>query len=312
LADPLGSGLGNRHTRAVSQTSQTRKLEARDHTKLYSELWEPEGEVKFVVCIVHGQSEHISRYDQVARELNELGGLVFGADNRGEGRSGGVPGHAERFEQYAEDLLDVLRDFQAHLGEARGPDRVPWFVWAHSMGGLITLTYLLDHEHDVLLRGVVISAPLLKVAIEVGPFKEFLVRVLAKLFPRMAVPVAIDPNTICRDPEQVQRYDLDPRRTRKVTTGWVIAMENATARVQREARKLTVPMHWYVGTGDQICAAEATRQAFATLPDPEKHDQSIEVWPGYFHELHNEPAELRAPVIAKVHEWIRARLPSAE
>lgn len=292
----------------MSQISQTRKLEARDGTKLHSELWEPSGEVAFVVCIVHGQSEHVSRYDQVAGELNEIGGLVFGADHRGEGRSGGVPGHAERFEQYAEDLLDVLRDYQAHLGEARGPERVPWFLWSHSMGGLIALTYLLDHENDVKLRGVVVSAPLIKVAIEIGAFKEFLVRMLAKVFPRMAVPVAIDPNTICRDPEQVQRYDLDPRRTRSVTTGWVIAMEAATERVRQEARKLTLPMHWYVGTGDQICNPEASRQAFATLPDPSGHDQSIEVWPGYFHELHNEPTELRAPVVAKVHEWFRARL----
>ena len=296
----------------MSQTSQSRKLEARDGTKLHSELWEPAGEVAFVVCIVHGQSEHVSRYDQVAAELNELGGLVFGADHRGEGRSGGEPGHTESFEQYAEDLLDVLRDFQAQLGEARGPDQVPWFLWSHSMGGLIALTYLLDHEHEVKLRGAVVSAPLLKVAIEVGAVKEFLVRVLAKLFPRMPVPVAIDPNTISRDPEQVQRYDLDPRRTRKVTTGWVIAMEAATDRVQREIRKLTLPMHFYIGTGDTICDPEATRRAFAALPNPKQHDQSIEVWPGYFHELHNEPTELRAPVIAKVHAWIRDRLPGAD
>ncbi|PRQ05114.1 alpha/beta hydrolase [Enhygromyxa salina] len=295
----------------MSQTSQTRKLEARDGTKLHSELWEPQGEVSFVVCIVHGQSEHVSRYDQIAAELNELGGLVFGADHRGEGRSGGIPGHAVRFEQYADDLLDVLRDYQAHLGEARGPDRVPWFIWAHSMGGLIALTYLLDHEQDVQLRGAVISAPLLKVAIEVGPVKELLVRALAKLFPRMAVPVAIDPNTICRDPEQVQRYDLDPRRTRKVTTGWVIAMEAASERVQQEAQKLTLPMHWYVGTGDQIVNSSVTQQTFAGLSQAQARDQSIEVWPGYFHELHNEPTELRAPVIAKVHAWIRDRLPTA-
>lgn len=304
-------GRGSWHTAAVSQTSQTRKLEARDGTKLHSELWEPSGDVEFVVCIVHGQSEHVSRYDQVAAELNEIGGLVFGADHRGEGRSGGIPGHAERFEQYADDLLDVLRDYQAHLGEARGPDRVPWFLWSHSMGGLIALTYLLDHEHDIKLRGVIVSAPLIEVAIEIGPVKEFAVRVLAKLFPRMAVPVAIDPNTICRDPEQVQRYDTDPRRTRKVTTGWVMAMEAAADRVQQEARKLTLPMHWYVGTGDTICKFAATQRAFAMLQDCEARDQSIEVWPGYFHELHNEPTQLRAPVIAKVHAWIRARLPGA-
>lgn len=292
----------------MSETSShSRKLQTRDGTTLHSELWEPEGEVKFVVCIVHGQGEHVSRYDQVAGELNALGGLVFGADHRGEGRSGGRPGHTERFEQYGEDLLEVLHDYQDHLGDARGPEQLPWFLWAHSMGGLITLTYLLDHERDVKLRGVVVSAPLLGLALEIGAVKEFFVRLLAKFFPRLAVPSGIDSNTICRDPEQVRRYDLDPRRVKKVTTSWILAMERAIERVEQEIRKVTLPMHWYVGTGDLICDTEATRTAFKTLPDASANDQEIEVWPGYYHELHNEPPELRAPVIAKVHEWILAR-----
>jgi alpha-beta hydrolase superfamily lysophospholipase len=293
----------------VSETSsQTRKLKTRDGTELHSELWEPEGEVKFVVCIVHGQGEHVSRYDQVAAELNALGGLVFGADHRGEGRSGGTPGHTEAFENYANDLLDVLRDYQAYLGEERGPDKLPWFLWAHSMGGLITLTYLLDHEHDMKLRGVVVSAPLLGLAMEVGAVKEFFVRLLAKIVPRLAVPTGIDPSSISRDPEQVERYAADPRRVTKITTSWAAAMERATERAEREVRKIGLPMHWYVGTGDLLCDHEVTQKVFATLPDPKGKEQSIEVWPGYYHELHNEPPELRAPVIAKVHEWILARV----
>lgn len=289
-------------------TSETRKLETRDGTELHSELWTPEGEVRFVVCIVHGQGEHVSRYDQVATELNALGGLVFGADHRGEGRSGGRPGHTDAFEQYGEDLLDVLRHYASELGEARGPEALPWFIWAHSMGGLITLTYLLDHEHDVKLRGVVVSAPLLGLTMKVGAIKEFMVRLLAKILPHLAVPTGIDPSAISRDPEQVQRYAADPRRVTKITTGWAAAMERAIERVEREARGIGLPMHWYVGTGDLICDHEATQKVFATLPDPKGKDQSIEIWPGYYHELHNEPPDLRAPVIAKVHEWIQAHV----
>jgi len=292
----------------VTETSQIRKLETRDKTVLHSELWVPAREPQFVVCIVHGQGEHVSRYDQVARELNELGGLVFGADHRGEGRSGGRPGHVERFEQYGDDLLDILRNYAEHLAPAQRPDALPWFIWAHSMGGLVTLTYLLDHERDIPLRGVIVSAPLLGLTMKVGAVKEFAVRLLAKVVPRLAVPTGIPAEAISRDPEQVARYVADPRRVTKITTSWAAAMERAIARVEAEAAKLSVPMHWYVGTGDQICDHAAAQNVFATLADPARHDQSIEVWDGYFHELHNEPTELRAPVIAKVHGWITAHL----
>ena len=118
----------------MSDTSQTRKLVNRQGIELHSELWRPEGEPKFVVCLVHGQGEHVSRYDQVAKELNAIGGLVFGADHQGEGRSGGTPGHIERFEDHAANLLDVLQDYQKFLGPELGPDKLPWFIWAHSMG----------------------------------------------------------------------------------------------------------------------------------------------------------------------------------
>ena len=286
----------------------SRKVETRDATTLHTQLWEPEGEPRFVVCIVHGQGEHVGRYEQVAHELNAIGGLVFGPDHRGEGRSGGRRGHIEGFEHYAEDLLDVLRDTREALGPARGPDQLPWFIWAHSMGGLITLTYLLDHAEALPLRGVVVSAPLLGLAMKVGPLKELLVRGVARLLPTLAVPTGIDPSAICRDADVVRRYAEDPRRTTKITTRWAVSMEQAIARVEAQLASIRVPMYWYVGTGDLICDHTATQRVFASLPAAAEHDQSLELWPGYYHELHNEPAKLRAPVIAKVHAWIEARL----
>ncbi|MCA9700449.1 MAG: lysophospholipase [Myxococcales bacterium] len=288
--------------------SETRKIRTGDGITLHTELWRPEGEVRFVVCIVHGQGEHVGRYDRIARELNAMGGLVFGPDHRGQGRSGGAPGYVDRFERYADDLLLVLRDYSKLLGEAGEPGKVPWFLWGHSMGGLITLIYLLDHERDLPLRGAVISSPLVGLAIKVGFVKQHLVRLVAKLLPRLPVPTGLDPATICRDPEEVSRYASDPRRVPPVTPSWAVAMEDATVRVNAEVRRLQLAMHWFVGTGDLICDHKATEDAFATLADPGGNDQSIRVWPGYYHELHNEPDEYREPVMAEVRGWLAARL----
>lgn len=292
----------------MADTSETRKLNTRNGTELHSELWRPSGEPKFVVCLVHGQGEHVSRYDQVARELNAMGGIVFGADHQGEGRSGGLPGHIERFEQHADNLLDVLRDYQTHLGATNAPDKLPWFIWAHSMGGLITLTYLLDHERDFPLRGVIVSAPLLGLSMKVSGIKKHALKLVARVLPKLRVPTGIPAEAISRDPTQVARYVADPRRVTKITTSWANCLEPAIDRVKAEANKITLPMYWYVGTGDQICDHQDTQTTFASLTEAKNRDQTIEVWPGYYHELHNEPAELREPVIRKVHEWITAHL----
>ncbi|MFV8754786.1 lysophospholipase [Nannocystaceae bacterium ST9] len=283
------------------------EVRTRDGINIHTELWRPAGEAKLVVVIVHGGAEHVGRYQRLADELTAMGAIVLGPDHRGQGRSGGAPGHVESFEQYADDLLAVLRQHAERLGEAGSPSKLPWFLWGHSMGGLISLTYLLDHQRDFPLRGALISAPLLGLTMKVGALKRFAVLGVAKLLPKLKVPTGIPPEYICRDPAEVERYRNDPRRVTTVTPRWAVAMEDAMARVAREAGRIELPMHWYLGTGDKIVDPEVTQQVFATLTQAKARDQSITVWPGYYHELHNEPDSLREPVMAAAREWIRAR-----
>ena len=66
-----------------------RKLTASDGVELHVDSWMGEGPPKFVVTIAHGGAEHAARYEQLASELVEIGGFVFGLDHRGQGLSGG-------------------------------------------------------------------------------------------------------------------------------------------------------------------------------------------------------------------------------
>ena len=50
-------------------------------------LWKPEGDVKAIVHVVHGMTEHMGRYDAFAEFMNQHGIAVAGYDLRGHGRN---------------------------------------------------------------------------------------------------------------------------------------------------------------------------------------------------------------------------------
>ena len=52
---------------------------------LHTVLWEPDGEVRQLLLISHGMTEHILRYDPFARFLAEQGIAVIGHDHLGHG-----------------------------------------------------------------------------------------------------------------------------------------------------------------------------------------------------------------------------------
>lgn len=282
------------------------EVQTPDGTKLHVDRWTPDGEVTRVVVLVHGALEHAGRYGELAEVLGADGALVFGPDHRGQGLSEGPRGHTDRFEDHAADLRHVIEDTAAGLPEGQRPDAIPWLLFGHSMGGLISWVYLLDHEKAVPLAGAVLSAPLLEVAAELSGIERFGVNVLSKLAPRMGLPKSLPAETICRDPEEVARYAADPRRATKVTAGWAKAVEAAHARVVAEAKDVELPMLVYVGTGDQVVKVPPIVDVMEGLPDAEARDQTLRTFEGYYHELHNEPAQLRKPILEMVRAWIDA------
>ncbi len=285
----------------------TRSVETSDGLGLHVDVWEPDGPPRFVVVISHGAGEYVGRYDHVATMLQLEGALVFGPDHRGQGRSGGPRGHVERFEQYGDDLLAVVLALVAERPEWQRPDRLPWFLFGHSMGGLIALTYLLDHRRSVPLRGVVLSAPLLQPRVELGPLRWAALEVLGVAAPWVAFRSGLGADTLSRDRKVNRALASDPRGARRYSVAWLRAMRRAVERVQRELPELDLPMLWYVGTADAVVDHRATLRTFDVLPEPRRHDQRIEVFDGYFHELHNEPERERARVLELVREWILER-----
>lgn len=116
--------------------------------------WEPAGEVKAVVQIVHGIAEHVERYDHFAAFLAEHGIAVVAEDHMGHGKSidgGSTKGYfTGGWFAAVDDTYKLLQDTMAqHPG-------LPYILLGHSMGSFMARTILAKYP-DSGIAGAIIS-----------------------------------------------------------------------------------------------------------------------------------------------------------
>ena len=118
---------------------------------IHAYRWEPEGQPRGVVQIIHGIAEYVPRYAGFAAFLNAHGLLVTGEDHMGHGKSHGTePCHfSGGWCAAVDDSMELLRRTQ------RDYPGVPYFVLGHSMGSFLTRTLLFRYP-DAGLRAAVI------------------------------------------------------------------------------------------------------------------------------------------------------------
>lgn len=117
-------------------------------SKVQGCIWRPEDEtnVRGIVQLVHGMSEHIKRYDHFARFLVSQGFIVCGHDHVGHGSSveskdhWGIIKMPNGNDVLVEDV-HVLRS----LVKTTYPADVPYIIFGHSMGSFIVRSYLARH-----------------------------------------------------------------------------------------------------------------------------------------------------------------------
>jgi alpha-beta hydrolase superfamily lysophospholipase len=262
----------------------------------------PEEAPQGVFLFVHGLGEHSDRYAHVAERLGAAGFAAFAFDLRGHGRSGGRRGHVVTFRDY-------LADVEAVRGEtARHFPGLPLYLLGHSLGGLITLRYLLERGEGV--AAAVISSPYLGDLPELAPPKalDLLARGLSRLYPILPFKTGIRPALVSRDPEVVRAYREDPRIFDRVTPRFYTETRRALERVHGAAAAWRVPLLLMQSGADRLVDPAATRRWAEAAPA-----ETVEFveWEGFYHEMFNEPAEDRERVFQRIETWLAcARLPA--
>jgi alpha-beta hydrolase superfamily lysophospholipase len=254
-----------------------------DGLELFSQNWVPDSP-DGVIVLVHGLAEHSGRHAATAKYLAGKGWAVYACDLRSHGLSpdGHRPGrvHVDKFADYALDVKAVLA-----LAKRRHPG-LPCVILGHSMGGLIALSYALDHPDS--LAGAIISSPALGTHPDFRPplVLKLLAGILSRLAPHAFFTKDLDANAISRDPEVVQAYISDPLVSEKVSARWYATLMKAMEIAHERAASLSIPMLLMQSGDDTLVDPAAPGRWAATAPEDLVE---LVIWDGLYHEMLNEP-----------------------
>jgi alpha-beta hydrolase superfamily lysophospholipase len=266
--------------------------------ELFFQSWSrPENNETLV--ITHGIAEHSECYSFTAEALVERGWNVVAWDLRGHGRSEGKRGYVAEFADYSRDLGFLLKFLKSS-------DRMKesFALVGHSMGGLVTLRYLIDGEKSAPTpRAVVLSSPLIGIALAVPVVKDFAAKLLNRVLPTLTLHNEIRYEELTRDLERLKTYDSDPLRHDKISPALYLGMLENAEYVKQHAGRIQVPILLQAAGKEKIVSLPAIKEFF---PRVGSADKKLVIYDESYHEIFNDLD--RETVFKDLSEFLETRL----
>ena len=278
--------------------SHSSHISSKDGTRLRVVDWSEGEPARAKLAFVHGWAEYTGRYDHVAEWFGAHGLACYGVDLRGHGHSDGIRGFIRDYSEY----IDDCEAFVSWVME-QGDTSLPVFLVSHSQGGLITTRFAEQRPLANDLAGLVASAPMYGLAIEVPGWKAAMGDLMSRVWPSLALEAGVDPETLSKDADRNRDYMEDPLIFSKATSRWFTESKMAQEQSLAAAQRIAIPVLLLHSPDDRVNAYAATRAIYDRL---DVDDKTIKPYKGLRHELFNEVE--REDVFADVLEWLEARL----
>jgi acylglycerol lipase len=250
-----------------------------------------------VLFLIHGFGEHGGRYLHVPHFLNDAIDVVIVPDLRGHGRSEGLRGHVEHFDQHVEDLEGLVR--QSVEKETSLYGKIQFHMLGHSMGGHVLLR-LLPRLKGIKISSASVSAPFLGIYGPVPVVKKTAAYVLANVWGSLQMSTNVDARTISRDEGVIRAYQSDRLVHDKMTPRMFTSMVTAMGDTLKRVTGYDCPLLFQVPGQDRLVDQSKSLEYFERLQLPGKR---LKTYPDSFHEPMNDLD--KEVFFADLGAWIR-------
>ncbi len=246
-----------------------------------------------VLFVVHGQGEQSDRYEHFAFYLQHSVDAIIMLDLPGHGKSLGVRGHIQNFDQYSDACLTALQYGVEQLKTAFGTNKLELHWFGHSLGGLITLRTLLKKQ-DLSLKSVTTSAPLLGLAFNPPALKKFFGILIEPLLGSLPLTNELDARDVSHDPSVVEAYINNPLNHSKVTPRFFVCMNREMELLKAPSSEFAYNLLLISPLADRIVSWKSGFQFFERLKMKIGTKKELHTFPNFSHEAFNELEKNRA------------------
>lgn len=246
--------------------------------EIFYHIWscsQPKG----TILVTHGIAEHSECYKAFAEDLNRYSYNVIVYDLHGHGRSEGRRGVVEKFDDYCEDLIKFTEHCVDHYKNS-----LPFFLFGHSMGGLITVKTLLSKEISG-IDGVILSSPCFGLKIQVPKWKERLAQFGSDWLPNVTLWNEIRYEDLVRDIDKAKSYASDPLRHEKISPRLFLGMIESIEYIKKNEKNFSLPLLVQLAGQDKICD---TSQGIRFYENCSSKLKKLFIYDESLHEVYND------------------------
>ena len=265
--------------------------------KIFTRSWQPEGKTRGVVVIVHGLNSHSGQYLWVGEQFAAKDLAAYAIDLRGRGRSEGERYYVEKMEDYADDVATLVR-----IAKSENPG-LPVFVLGHSVGGVVSCVYALDHQSEIdglICESFAYDLPVPEIAL-------LFLKGLSYITPHTHV-FTLKNEIFSRDPLVVDSMNNDPLIKGESQPAQIArVLVDAESRLNEEFPLIKLPVLILHGTADKATNPSGSQFFYDTTGST---DKTLKLYEGHYHDLLNDIN--KEVVMADINDWIDARVPAIQ
>ena len=291
-------------------------------TNLPAYLWMPDGEVKAVLQITHGMTEHMGRYEAFAEYLLPMGIAVAGFDLRGHGKNPGDPEVAS-FDKggWAASIEDMRLFYELLEQRLTG---VPHYMLGFSLGSFLLREYLTKYPDEGEIAGAIIMGTghqpgwLLSIMMGIvkGQIKKAgfdkttdLVRQLSfGTYNQKFKPNRTTADWLCADESELEKYLADPLVRKDISAGLFWELLGSMKRTEHTCAYGGLPILLISGQDDPVGdGGKGVRTIYRRMVAGHEN-VTLKLFPGARHDLLHEEKNGAEAARQCIAQWIEGTI----